>query len=277
MKLAVQVFIAIVFGILAFGSSSPGMAAARASVEPMLGCDLWGTIYDVDRTTGAATNPRDTHIMPLAGIVESNSGVLYALTTGVSSLYRIDKTTGNSSLIGVTGVWVIEGDLAFDPSTGKLYGLLEEVQYPAYGQYLLEIDPATGSAERVGAFTELGDYSAMAFHSDGRMFVLDAQNPELLEIDPATASVLRSVGLSVSLNWTAGMAFDPISETFYVVPGYNNGNSPLYTLDIETGILTPVGLLGVPDGMTGLSIRNTVVFRDDFESGDTSAWSGSSP
>ena len=282
MRIAILVFVAIICGTPAFGGSPTELAAAQPSAETMLGCDLWGTIYDVDRTTGAATNPRDTHIIALAGIVESNSGVLYGLTTGggtphPNSLYRIDKATGNWSLVGVTGVWVIEGDLAFDPSTGKLYGLFEETQIPTFGQYLLEIDPTTGSAARIGAFADIGDFSAMAFHSDGRMFVLDAENSELLEIDPATASVLRSVGLSAWLNRTAGMAFDPISETFFFEHGNNKGNSRLYTLDSDTGILTTVGLLGVPDGMTGLSIRNTVLFRDDFESGNASAWSGNSP
>src|SRR5215207_4239010 len=88
-------------------------------------------LYDVNQATGTATNPRLTGTNLLVDIAFAPSGTLYGVTSQVaggpvSSLYRLDPVTGAATLIGPTGVTILEGDLAFNPITGTLFGAVSQ-------------------------------------------------------------------------------------------------------------------------------------------------------
>jgi DNA-binding beta-propeller fold protein YncE len=233
----------------------PGAARAGS----LIGNSFDGTLYNVNPATGAATDPRSTGLINLAGIATRSDGALFGLTAvggspEANALFRIDPTSGTATLVGPTGLSeIIEGDLAFNHTTGTLYGIQEVNTTVTRG--LFTIDPATGAATIVGdinAPNPNSDLSGMAFDSSGRLFVLDTAG-SLLRVDPATAQVISSVNLSIPLGTTAGLTFDPTTGVAYVADGGTGGTNSLYTLDVTTGALTLVGSTGLSNGLAGLA------------------------
>jgi len=224
-------------------------------------------LYNVDPGSGATSNPRATGLADVAGIAFAPDGTLFGLTTFASAsvnpssvsnaLYTIDPTSGTATLVGATGLSnIFEGDLAFDPTTGKLYGLQSLPSVPSSERDLFQLNPATGQATVLGAVrTAGGDLSAMAFDNSGNLFIVDTSSASVLRVDKSTGAVLSSVSLSLSsLGELAGMAVDAETGIVYfgngnVVNGVSTSGS-LYTLDTATGALT---LQGSSVALAGLS------------------------
>ena len=217
-----------------------------------------GVLYDINTTTGAATNPRGSGATFLAGIAFDPAGNLYGLTTFSSSpansLVRINPTTGVATLVGATGLSnIFEGDLAFNPLNGNLYGIQN---VPTAGaRNLFQINPTTGLATTIGSLGGSGDYSALAFNNVGVLFTIDSGvtgNSVLDTVNPLTGAVLTSVTMNVDLGSAVGLAFNPATGTAYVADGV--GTNTLYTLNPLTGVATPIGALGVTS-LAGLAFR----------------------
>lgn len=214
-----------------------------------------GTLYDINTTTGAATNPR-TIGYGWAGIAFSpTNGQLYGLAlnggTPVSNaLFTINPYSGATTLVGALGMFVsVEGDVSVDPTSGLLYGV------DGTGA-LFTVDSSTGTATLLGYVKNAGDLSAMAFDSAGTLFIVDTMNALLLTVDKSNAAVLKSVKLSPSPGGgVGGLAFDPLSGTAYFASGSGITDN-LYTLNTSTGVLKLVGpLTGTRDGLYGLTFR----------------------
>jgi len=218
-------------------------------------------IVDIDIVTGLASNPRNTGLFAVGGIaIQPSTGNLFALTTFVSSpansLVQVDPATGSVTIIGSTGLsQIVEGDLAFNPLDGQLYG----VQQPGGAgiqRNLFRINPSTGSATIVGSTGSIGDLSALAFNSSGILFAIDSggtTNSSLLTINPNTGATIGSLVMNVNLGETVGMTFDPISGQGYVADGGFAGTTLLYGLDVGTGSLNPIGSTGLGEGLSGLT------------------------
>jgi len=107
----------------------------------------------------------------------------------------------------------LEGGLAFNPTTGTLYGLYQ-LATPNFN--LFAINPTTGSATVIGGFSvSFRDLSAMAFDSAGKLFVLDTDQDTLLQMNPADGSLISEVpltdsGNAANLTGDAGMDYDPV-------------------------------------------------------------------
>ena len=232
------------------------LASTSAPAQPLIANDsLSGTLYDVNPLTGAAGNARPTGVPYLVGLTFGPDGTLYGMGTFASgvfanSLIRIDPVTGAATRIGATGlIDIFEGDLDFDPVTGRLYGV-QNVPGRGANRDLFEINPASGAASRIGTITQGGDLSAMAFDNAGRLFVLDTADTRLLQVDPATAAVIRATPIAQDWNQTAGMDFQPGTGVLFVAEGLTD---QLYTLDTTRGAVQVVGPLGAgPDEVAGL-------------------------
>lgn len=161
--------------VVVFATALPASAA-------FVGSDYAGNLYTVDPATGAALNPRPSGVTGLVGVDFGPAGQLYGLTAnnGVApdSFYRINPISGVSTLVGSTGLTdIFEGDIKFDPSTGTLYGLQA---IPRTGvREFFTIDVLTGAAMVIGTIGNgNSDLSAMAFSSNGTLFVIDdTSNP----------------------------------------------------------------------------------------------------
>lgn len=235
-----------------------------------------GLVYDVDATTGAATNPRSLSI--IAGCTEGPGLCAYVLDDfagveiapdGTMLLVPVESAQHfGSNLIGAEvdatfalwadplAVQIGEGDLALDPVSGDLYAVgLTNLIAPFT---LVRIEPGPNgwvdaTASVVGQIGT-SDISALAFDATGRLWAIDTGLDKLLELDPTDASTLSTTALSRTLGALAGMDFDAATATFYVADGGSGGTDSLYTLNPATAVLTTIGPLGVAGGLSGLAV-----------------------
>lgn len=219
-------------------------------------------LVNIDPPTGAATNPRDTGINFMAGIAfQPTTGQLFGLTSFASNpanaLVRINSATGVPTLVGLTGLpTVVEGDLAFNPVNGLLYGI-QEVGPGGTQERLFIVNPTTGFATIVGDVPSPGDLSAMAFSPFGVLYAIDTSgtaNSLLHTLDAVTAAITSTIELNANLGSGAGMTFDPATGTAYVADGGVGAQNSLFLLDPSLGILTLIGPVGVPAGIAGLAV-----------------------
>jgi len=148
-------------------------------------------------------------------------------------LYTVDPETGVNTAIGAgVGFNDVEG-LAFDPTTGILYGADDG------GNQLITINIATGIGTAVGAFGIAGFFDAsVAFDSTGNLFMADDGTDSLYSVNVATgaATLIGATGV----NGIDGLAF--LNGILY---GVSARTDNLYTLNTATGAATLVGALGV--------------------------------
>ena len=250
-------------GLILAGISVAGSAA---SAQNLIGNSFDGVIYDVNQATGQATNPRNTGITNLVDIAYASDGTLYGLTAFISTgtgnaLYKFDPTTGVPALVGATGLTeIFEGDLAFQPGTGTLFGIQDIPSSVSYR--LFTLNTTTGAAGNIVNITGVSlpdDLSGMAFASDGTLYVLDTSNETLLTVNPATGAVTSSVNLSSALGNSAGLEFDPASGVLYTADGNLDGTDNLYTLNPTTGALALVGSTTLSNGLAGLTFAPVAI------------------
>lgn len=236
-----------------------GTATVTAAPVELWGysADQNGSLWTIDPASGALDNGVAVGMAPVGGIAADADGQLYGLLTRLgpiaNHLVRLDRGTGAITDIGNTGMDVYEGGLAFDPTSGGLYGIQHGPSDLTLN--LFQIDKATGQATIIGPLspTRAADFSALAFDEGGALYVLDTSNERLLHVDPSNAATLSSVDLSAPLGATAGMAFHPEDGSLYVADGEANATNQLYTLDVGTGQLTTVGPIDLDHGISGLT------------------------
>ncbi len=243
------------------------LAGTEAAGAGLIGNDYNGVLYDVNPSTGVLSNPRPTGLVNLCGIAYSANGTLYGFTNlpmnganPLGILYTINPATGASALVGNLGLAdILEGDLAFDPTTGRLYGIQGATPTT---RTLFSINPATGVGADIGAVISgpsvIDDLSAMAFDSAGDLYIVDVTPSTLLLVNKSTGTIIATISLSLKgLGSTAGMAFDPVSGIAYLATGSNGvlpSTDSLYTVNVSTGALTLVGVLtGGTEGLAGLA------------------------
>ncbi len=179
------------------------------------------------------SNPRNT-IPGLVGIELDAAGTLYGLSSSNNSLFSINATTGAANLIGGTGLnTILEGDLAFDTTTGTLWGAYD-LATPNLNFFTL--NTTTGAATfAFGLTASFADYSAMAFDGAGNLLILNTQSTtqdSLLKVanDSTRGKACRMDGNSA----LQSMDYDPVTGNVYVT---DSGTKVLYTLDTATGAL----------------------------------------
>jgi Ca2+-binding RTX toxin-like protein len=235
------------------------MSTQQDSTIPLVGNSYFGRLYDINSTTGQASNPR--FIGRFIDITYSPDAKLYGLTlTGGGSgtllsntVYEIDPVLGTAKQVYVTPlVNVKEGDLDFDPTTGLMYG----VQIGSVFPQLFTIDVNNKISNVIGNVgNTIRDLSALAFDRTGNLYALDTTNEQLLKVDKTSGAIQSITNLNTKLGSVAGMDFDPITGKLWVADGDSVaglGTNRLYILEPSTGTLTEIGALGVSDGLAGL-------------------------
>ncbi|MBK8268387.1 MAG: PEP-CTERM sorting domain-containing protein [Planctomycetes bacterium] len=187
------------------------------------------------------------------------TGVLYGLDSATNYLHRINRLTGESTPVGFMGVDVVEGDIAFNPIDGLLYGTQSNG-----GDRLYTINTQTGHATIIGTIIQNGDISGMAFGPDGTLYCFDTQNAQVYTVDPTSGQILTSISLvgdilPTSNISTAGLSVDPDTGRLYMVSDFflPTGVNPLYWITTSNGFLRSVGNqgTGLPQGtqLSGLA------------------------
>lgn len=105
-------------------------------------------------------------------------------------LLEVDPQTGVGTLIGPIGFQDVDG-IQFHPITHELYGVTYR------GNQLITIDTVTGTGTLVASRVILGrKLEDIAFHPDGRAFILTGPIPRIYEVDITDGSTIHSWRLS---------------------------------------------------------------------------------
>lgn len=227
-----------------------------------------GKLYDISTVNGAATNPRN--LGTAWSICYSPGGTLYGVTQSggtptANTLFTVNVSNGASTTVATTTPVIgTEGDIAFDPTSGKLYAV------DGTG-VLFTINTSNGVGTVIGSVLGVQDFSAMAFDSLGNLYCVDTAATTLVHVNKANAAVINTVNLVPPPNGgVAGMAIDPMSGIAYIASGLGTTNN-LYTVNTTTGAMVLVGALsGTADGLAGLTFTPIPLDAPPFCSGDGS-------
>jgi len=178
-----------------------------------------------------------------------------------ASLYKVDPATGaKTETIGDIG-FAVTG-LAFDPTTGILYGSTSSEDLNEPGS-LITINSDTGAGTLVGApgttiVTGCDTGTAdITFTTDGTLYGWTECEDNLVQIDKATGvGTLVGTGTGSS---GSGLDADPDDNTLWLTPQGDAGDYG--TVDRTTGVFTNQGTL---DGDNGNSI-NSLAWSCDGE------------
>lgn len=184
-------------------------------------------------------------LLPLAAVAEP----LGYAAGGDNQLYRLDLGTGQATRVGPMGFVDVEG-LAMSPD-GVLYGVADAgtgLPGAALTDFLVRINPDTGSATAVGALGLMGqgtgsffdlDYG-LAFTCDGRLWLSSDTTTRLWEVDRFSGAT-RYVGeTGQRISGLAAYGSDLFGLSIA-------GNESLYRIDPATAQATLVGSLGMPN------------------------------
>lgn len=162
---------------------------------------------------------------------------------GNSTLITIDPTTGAQlSTIGTVG-YVING-LAFDPTSGKLYG---STGGSSNASNIVTINTSTGAATLVGP-TGQSSVATITFTASGAMYgwsdevtTPSGESDDLVSINKATgaATWVGDAGIST---YEQSFAINPAGVAYLVRDG------DTFTINLATGLATAAGTYTIPAG-----------------------------
>jgi len=215
-----------------------------------------GTLWDINTSTAAVTNPRTVNATPNRPpdmIALANNGTLYGVSQGEvndgpssGKLYTILLSNGAPSLIANLTTFVhVEGDIAIDPTTNELYAV------DGSGGPLFKVNKANGQCTTVGTVGTTLDLSAMTFDSAGNLYAVDSFTSTLLTINKSTGAIVNSVTLTPAVNGEiGGLAFDTGDVNLYFAGGTSG---VLYRLNKTSGAVVTIGPLAVTGGIYALA------------------------
>lgn len=186
-------------------------------------------------TTGLA-------FQPLTNVLYGSTAQIVSGTISPRALIRIDQATGAGTEVGLHGTSRPLADLAFDRTTGILYGWQANDSGDLYTVNLM-----TGAATLVGesGLMDLTGGNGLTFGPGNQLFYAGEGTEGLLRtIDKETGLPISSVQLSgyfTNDNINA-LAYD--GRTIY---GVTNNNSDLITINPNTGEIMTIGHAGDPE------------------------------
>jgi hypothetical protein len=171
----------------------------------------------------------------LNSLARTSDGVLIAATTGPSQpkLISIDPLTGQGTFVNYSFLNTVMA-LACSPS-GDMYALDSSGGGVQNDLYRLDLSVEIGCScikTFIGEVTAFG-LTAMAFSGDGTLFAWSTRYG-LMTIDPATAVATDVNGLADGSSEIQALAFAPDGSLWGIY-------EQLYSLDLTTGLPTPVG------------------------------------
>ncbi len=207
------------------------------------------SIYTIDTTTGAATLIGTT-IDGLIGIAIDGSGQMYGYSINDDNAYRINKNTGEATLIGSIGFDAnYLQDIAWDPISDNIYLAATNVSSGNAKFELRILDRTTGNTTLVGPLK--GENDALAFPGGGATWA---------SITPGSGTIAAGDSVSIAIIFNGN----------YVPPQDNltvNGNL-IFNSDPNVGTAT-VALSMMLNGELKGSLSGTVTHGSVTEGGVT--------
>lgn len=184
-----------------------------------------------------------------AGLAQAQV-VLYGATgAGVASnLYTISTSNGAATPIGPIG-FAVTG-MALDRTTNIMYGVTSN-NSPGCQRCLITIDLATGAGTVIGPLGLV--ISEIEFGANGRLYGWSESSDELAVINLSSGAATTIPGSGIG---TAGDGMALVGSVMYLMPEGSSGT--YYTVDTNTGSVTPVGTLtGSPSPGSNVSAATT--------------------
>lgn len=154
----------------------------------------------------------------------------------LEGLYTIDLVDGTRTLISTAGSHLVE--MCYDYSTNTMYGIKNGAEN------LVTLNIETGETSSVGYFkTTTGSYIyilALAIDLDGQMYAV-GMDDIFYKVDKTNAVCTAIGSTGTNAAYTQSMTFDHNNHVLYWA---NNGDYTLYTINLETGVATAVGIIG---------------------------------
>jgi hypothetical protein len=162
----------------------------------------------------------------------ASAAILYGATGGsaVSDLYVIDQNTGAAVSVGSIG-YAVTG-LAFNPTTGVLYGSTSRLSSVA-PESIITIDLSTGAGTLVGA-TQAGPLADIAFSSSGTLYGWSEGSDGLVTVNLGTGNA-ATVGNFGQFTRGSGLEFDATGTLYSAgrIEGFLDG--ALHIVNPATG------------------------------------------
>ena len=197
------------------------------------------------------------------------------------SLFTINQATGTATFIGSTGINSDRGvpevsGIAFDPTTGILYGITGSA---CTGARLITINTSTGAGTLVGIIVGAGfdattgplgcpgGSDALAFSSDGTLYAggwngngPTATGGVLLKVDKSNGAVVAVYGTTSGIH-LAGLVFDAAG----VLWASRGGNGPglIHTINPANGQTLSTLSLTTASGAADQAIVSDLAFGPD--------------
>jgi hypothetical protein len=216
------------------------------------GYNSYDDLMDEGPISFPSTNPSDITLLGPAGSTSFLTGGCFVedtwyvceYTDGTSSypddkIWTIDTTDGSYTEIGDYGLSESLNGLAYDDSTGTLYGCT--------GTKLYTVDPIDGSATLIGSMGNSGLMVGIACDGEGSLYGIDLGDESLYAIDPITGSATVIGDTGLSLNYAQDMAYDKDDDILFLAAYQESTGGELYTCDVTDGSTILVGAFGVQE------------------------------
>lgn len=217
-----------------------------------------GDIYEIDRTTAAATLIGSSGRTAFNGLTRGQGSQIFGFNQQpVPQLLDVDPVNATATIIAPltpSPGFSPEGDLAYDLTTDLIY-----MAFAGSQPNLFQVDPVTAATVDLGNVLFNGqpidgnpNIDGMTFRNNELHVIIpfganDATlNDALLRIDLTTREVTIVGALGVDLqSVVAGFAYDSDRDVFVVAAG-GLTDTELYEIDAVTGVATFIGNVGVP-------------------------------
>ncbi|PXA97231.1 hypothetical protein DMC47_14845 [Nostoc sp. 3335mG] len=202
----------------AFGKSGDNLDVESLSLNPVDGM-LYGFVTStgnsaglikVDPKTAATTfigGDLSTYKSALQDFAFGTDGKLYFVSEG--DLVSVNLTTGAATIIGDNVLSKKVGAIAFDPTGGKLFGIVED----GAKTLLIEISKTNGAVLKTSEIANLPTNSKLegaSFDSAGTLWAVDRVSGDIVRIDPATAAATK-VSKTLAVSQQTGDGFESLA------------------------------------------------------------------
>lgn len=197
------------------------------------------SIVTVDSRTGSVTPKAAANLQPAGALIKTVDGTYYAAAFQDESLYRIDPTTTEQTLVGTFDLEIVAG-LAYDPVMDEIYTLARESDPGAPPLRLYRVNRET--AELIPVSDHVPELTGLQYTTS---LTFDLVRREVVLFENATDKIYaydldgraRTISTTAAGKPFFNLSFDGHR---FLATYYDNGVPMLGEVDLATAALSPI-------------------------------------